>query len=366
MVRLVIGIGLLAAHLSAQEVEVRPAPAIVFPADADSNSPAFWNQGELVLFTSTGNGPVRSAGRDYSRLRNPQPVVLGHSVNVPYWIESVWRDTDGTVLAWYHHEPSGLCPGTNLTSPKIGALVSRDEGRSFIDLGIVLESGYRLACTARNGYFAGGHGDFSVIVDPGRTYFYFLFTNYSGPLESQGVAVARLPFHRRYNPFGAVEKYFEGGWGEPGIGGRVTAIFPASRNWQRSSADSFWGPSVHWNYYLGKYVMLLNRSCCSPGWPQEGIYISYNDSLSNPKGWSTPVKILGSDSWWYPQVLGSRPNGTDRLAGQTARLFIYGISEWDLVFKKAGESAGNPADTSDSALPNYRLEAQKPTRFRRK
>ena len=73
--------------------------------------------------------------------------------------------------------------------------------------------------------------------------------------------------------------------------------------------------------------------CCSPGWPQEGVYVSFNRSLSNPAGWSKPVKVYDGGGW-YPQVMGYAPNGTDSLAGSTARFYMNGLSTWELVFKK--------------------------------
>lgn len=323
----------LAGAAAAQSVELIPARRVLFPAASDSNSPASWNGSEFFLYNSTGLGPVRSSGPDQFNLIRSEAVVLGPSIHRPYWIEATWIDPDGTVLAWYHHEPPNVCRGSTLTAPEIGALVSRDGGQSFIDLGIILKSGYPVDCSSRNGYFAGGHGDFSVLLSRSRDYFYFLFSSYSGPPENQGVVVARLPFWRRLSPFGAVEKYFEGDWREPGIGGRVTPIFPSAVEWQRDDTDAFWGPSVHWNSYLRKYVMLLNRSCCSAGWPQEGVYVSFSESISHPEGWSPPVKILG-DVWWYPQVLAWGPNGTDKLAGRIARLYVYGVSDWQIVFNK--------------------------------
>src|SRR5262249_33851751 len=158
----------------------------------------------------------------------------------------------------YHQEHWGLCPGSRLAVPQIGAALSFDGGNSFQDLGPVLVSGDGYDCSSQNGYLAGGHGDFSVVLDRDRHYFYFLFTNYAGRLRSQGVAIARMPYESRWGPVGAATKYFEGGWTEPGIGGRMSAIFPAKVSWQQANTDSMWGPSVHWNTYLESYVILLN------------------------------------------------------------------------------------------------------------
>ncbi len=317
----------------AQQVALRPAPTVRFPSETDSNSPAFWDDHELVLYNSTGLGPVRSTGSDEFDLSASQPVVLGQSVHKPYWIESAWRDGDGTVFAWYHHEPPPVCKNSRLTAPEIGALISRDGGHSFEDLGIIITSGFANNCDAQNGYFAGGNGDFTVALGRKRDYFYFLFSNYGGPTDAQGVAIARMPFHRRHSPHGSVEKYHSGAWLEPGIGGLVTPIFSATVPWESPNADSFWGPSVHFNTYLKKFVMLLNRSCCSPWWPQEGVYVSFNDDLSNPAGWTAPSRIFEGGSW-YPQVLGNGQNGTDAKAGRVARFYMNGASNWQIVFTK--------------------------------
>jgi hypothetical protein len=312
----------------------------VMPSKVDSNSPAFWRDGQLNIINSTGH-PILTKGRDQllMYLGSPKEVHVDVDDHFPMWIEAVWQDEDGTLYAWYHHEPRGVCPGSSLTMPSIGALVSSDGGASFTDLGIVLASGDPADCLAHNGFFAGGHGDFSVILDRNQRYFYFLFGNYGGDSAGQGVAMARMAFEDRASPVGAVWKYHEGAWEEAGLEGRVTPIFPASVNWQEEHADSFWGPSVHWNTHLNTYVVLLNRACCGPMWPQEGIYVGFNPDLSNPETWTAPRRILqakdiGFAPGYYPQVLGLQPGETDTLAGQTVRLYVKGLSRWKIEFSQ--------------------------------
>lgn len=323
-----------------QKAELRLARYITMPSLVDSNSPGFWREGHFNIFNSTG-APVISSGLDPFRWTggSTQAVQFNRPDHHSVWIESVWQDTDGTLFAWYHHEPAGLCPNSSLTAPVIGALFSQDGGRSFVDLGIILSSGDPIDCSARNGFFAGGHGDFSVILDREQQYFYFLFGNYGGELSSQGVATARLAFDDRYSPLGAVWKYYQGEWAEPGPGGRVTPVFPAAAAWQQAETDALWGPSVHWNHYLQTYVVLMNRSCCGAGWPQEGIYVSFNSDLNNPAAWKKPERILrGQDVWfgkaWYPQVLGLDANETDTVAGQVARFYLKGVSMWEILFSR--------------------------------
>jgi hypothetical protein len=151
----------------------------------------------------------------------------------------------------------------------------------------------------------------------------------------QGIAVARMAFGDRVRPEGAVFKYSDGNWLEPGIGGSVTPILPAKTSWQRADTDSFWGPAVHWNSHLERYVILLNRACCEPEWPQAGIHITFNHDLSNPAGWSAPKMILHEIPYgpgFYPQVLGLDPDTTDTIVGEKARLYVQGASRWEIVF----------------------------------
>lgn len=290
----------------------------------------------MVLFSSTGGGPLRVQGPSQFDMEGTQRAYILSDRHVPYWIEAAISDTDGTVFAWYHHEPRDVCP-TGFTIPKIGALVSHDGGQSFEDLGIILESSEPAKCDSLNGFFAGGHGDFSVVLDPTRQFYYFNYTNYGGPRESQGVAMARMAYEDRFDPVGKVYKFDGSDWTEPGVGGKVLPMFPAKVAWERPDADSFWGPSVHWNTYLERWVMLLNRSCCASGWPQEGIYVSFSDDITNPNAWTQPEKILGAVAFpnaWYPQVLGLEPGGTDKEAGEVARFYLRGISVWEIVFHK--------------------------------
>jgi hypothetical protein len=248
--------------------------------------------------------------------------------------------------------------------PRIGAVVSHDGGDTFQDLGIVLSSGDAPNCNAQNGFFAGGHGDFSVILEPKGEYFYFLFDNYGGAANTQGVTMARLAFADRANPVGNVHKYYQGTWDQPGVGGRVTAVLPVRVPWERSNTDAFWGPSVSWNTHTNQYVIMLNRACCRPEWPQEGIYISYSSDISNPSTWSSPVKILtpaqiGFAPGFYPQLVGMGPRESDSLTSQVSRIFVKGVSRWELVFPAA--VAPPPAPPTEPGAPGEPSEPGEPT-----
>lgn len=332
----------------AQEARVRAVAEVAMPTRVDSNSPSFWRDGRLFWFGSHGR-PWLSEGANVFGPWDTREVDFRSLYAMPHWMEAVWSDDDGTIWGWYHSEPIGLVGSSTLTAPKIGAVVSFDGGNTLHDLGILLESSEPLDPAAQNGYFAGGNGDCSVILDRDRQFFYFLFDNYGGPAESQGVVIARMAFEDRFNPVGKVFKYCDGEWREAGLGGRTTPIFPVRRAWNFKDPDALWGPSIHWNTHLNCYVMLLNRAQGEPGWAQEGIYVSFSPDLSNPERWSEPVKILDKSefpAWYffYPQVMGLEEGGTDTLAGRTARLFVGGVSKWEIDFYTPASRRRNKTD----------------------
>ena len=116
----------------------------------------------------------------------------------------------------------------------------------------------------------------------------------------------------------------------------------------------FWGPSIHWNKYLKIYVMVLNHAI-NTHLDADGIYISYNRDIGDPAGWSKPTMLINldgirqgtaggetglsdvMDNGWYPQIIGTEKGETDKLAGRTARLFLGGLSNFEITFLKPGE-----------------------------
>jgi hypothetical protein len=96
--------------------------------------------------------------------------------------------------------------------------------------------------------------------------------------------------------------------------------------------------------------MLLNR-VKNTAWATEGLYVSYSRDLGDPNSWSKPVKFMdGQDAihadpegreknGWYVQAMGTKKGETDKLAGRNPRLFVDGVSRWELDFRlpQAGE-----------------------------
>jgi hypothetical protein len=333
-----------------------PAPPLQMPSWVDSNSPVTWLGDKLVMFNSAFEETNRSMGKgiykteDVKAVALPRPERPGNT-----WIEAVWRDPRSALLyGWYHFEPADyIC----LTAPLIGAAVSMDNGLTWEDRGIVIESPHAIDCDYANGYFVGGNGDFSVVVSPDEKWFHFVYSNYGGAREDQGIAVARSTYEDRGQP-GTVFKYYRGDWLEPGIGGLATPVFGVDRSWAEEDVDALWGPSVHWNSYLDAYVVLLNRAV-GEFWAQEGVYITFTRDFVH---WTFPERLLETPDW-YPQVIGIGAHETDTLAGRTVRLYIGGYSESLLTFSLLPKGPGllpgqqeGPVGPSDEPLGRAEAE----------
>jgi hypothetical protein len=331
-----------------------PAPQLVMPGAVDSSVPITWDlvtgEWKLFAFTSWGGVPALVTGPALDRLQRVGAVSVvphpGHGI----WIDSVLVDEIGVWYAYYHHEVlADMCGSTTRAIPKIAAAKSADRGLTWEDLGPILEAPPdTFACASLNRYVVGGVGDVSAVLDHERQDVFLFFSEYSKHPAEQGVAVARLAWADRETPMGRVTIWQNGVWLSPR---RVadgdaesnprweypagTPLVPVSRPWHdgNASADAFWGPSVHWNTYLGRYVMLLNRAR-DEGFGNEGIYVSYAGRLDEPPAWSAPRKIMNGGGW-YPQVAGLEPgSGTDKLAAQRARFFVTGRSEHYIEFHR--------------------------------
>jgi len=81
---------------------------------------------------------------------------------------------------------------------------------------------------------------------------------------------------------------------------------------------AYWGPSIHFKpRFLSSYCgSLLNPFARDKYWNQEGVYISYNDDLSNPYCWMSPDRSAPSTrrEWPILQIVGIEKGGTDKLA----------------------------------------------------
>lgn len=335
------------------------APPLLLPGTVDSNSPIVWDledgQRRMFALTSHSGRPSIASGSSIDRLGAAAEVSLlphpGHGV----WMEAVVSDEVETWYGFYHNEwPAEACGRSDRFVPRIGAARSTDRGRSWENLGIVMQATPdTTACNSPNRYIIGGVGDLSVMLDADEKYLYLFYSQYQKQRDAQGVAVARMLWADRDRPAGRLSIWREDVWDRnagrrefiavPGMMRRkiewsypaATPLVSAMLAWHDADdrVDAFWGPAVHWNTALEQYVMLLNRAK-DENYTQEGIYVSFAPRLDDPSLWSAPQKLLTGGKW-YPQVVGSSPGtGTDKLAGASARFFMSGRSDWLITFSR--------------------------------
>ncbi len=368
-----------------REVPMMQMPGVQVPErsllhEVDSNSPMHWDGDTLYLFNNYAH-PWRTSGPDLAHLSNRLSTKLGElNDRMPLWIEATWRDDDGTLYGAYHFEPHDICSsnGHLPTAPRIGWLRSHDNGATWDDLGFVIDANpCAIRCDTQSPWDAGGTGDFVFLPDRDKRFFYFYGTSYDSDFAEQGIFVARMRYADRNNPAGKVWKWYHGEWREPGLWGHLTPVMPATRNYHHKDGSMFWGPSIHWNTHLGLYVMILNHAVDTK-LNNDGIFLSFNSDLGNPQGWSKPVMMIDRktildatavgtvqdgmmvvpsgvyygelrasknglvvadtiSSGWYPQIIGTEKGQTDKLCGQTCRVFMTGMSRLEITFYKPGE-----------------------------
>jgi len=354
-VGLAVLLGLALVPLRAQNggpsARLVSAPQMTIDAHVDSNSPFVWDLVDgiptLFAFASWGGVPDLLAGPELSSLRRVGPITVMPGAGHGIWMEAVVADEGGTWYGYYHHEvPAEGCGRPDRAILSIGAARSRDRGLTWENLGIVLEAPPGTeACGSSNQLLLGGVGDPSAVLDANHAFLYLYFSQYGKPAAQQGVAMARMPWADRDNPAGAFVVLQHGAWipaQEVDAGADVprweypagTALVAVGRPWHDAdpAVDAFWGASIHWNTYLERYVMLLNRAK-NEHWDNEGIYISFSAALNDAAAWSLPRKLMNGGGW-YPEVVGIEPGGTDRQAGQRARFFLTGQSNRYIEFTR--------------------------------
>lgn len=332
-------------------VELMPSAPLFLTGEADSNSPAVWDRvrgrDQLYVMTSVAGVPSVASGTHITRLGLARQIVgLTPHPGGGVWMEAVVPDEDGTWYGYYHNEiPAAVCGSGSRTIPRLGAARSVDRGLTWENLGLLLEAPRSTYdCGTLNRYFVGGVGDISVHLDPESRDLYIFFSQYLRMEQQQGVGVARLAWADRDDPGGKLMVWRSRAWIPASravtlSNGSVSwmhqvglPIFPVSEPWHDDdvAVDAFWGPSVHWNTHLRQYVMLLNRAK-NENFDQEGVYVSFSPSLTDPRSWSVPVKVVNGGRW-YPQVMGLDEGGTDKTAGEYARFFMQGRSDHLLRF----------------------------------
>ena len=373
---------------------------VTSPVGSDCNRPSWW-VGDTLFQMVSNQHPWRSrGGRDAASAQPFEPMRFTdddprfawdsarkwyvHDINSAdgatrtqmRWMESVYRDPrNGTLFGLYHLEegPYVRCPAPDerpyLSVAHIGLGRSRDNGRTWENLGIVISDGsFEISCNLPVRFFAGGVGDPSMAVGPDSTYAYIAFTGYSGDdARTQGIQLARIALTDLGQPLefdGAskAHRWHNGAWAGPGLQGtpgplvrqswaatplgQTTPLLPPARSWQRPDGGGYWGPSLSWNTHVGAFMLLLNKVSGARAFDADGNYLTFIPDVESPiAAPATPIRLdslrNGPRPAWYVQALGDPAmRGTSAWTGQDARLFLGEHSHLVLHFEPGSETQG--------------------------
>ncbi len=182
----------------------------------------------------------------------------------------------GSLLDVYHAE---INTDTSFYS-LLGLAVSRDDGLHWTDLGEII----RLNQPYETDLAGFDLGSPRLVDSPDGQYFYVYFPDWiangtTQPTTATIVSVARAPIASVQeaaageNPHAAAfEKYYEGAWSQPGIGGLSTDLNP--------NAGYAGSSNVAYDSALGRYVMITDDT-------QHLAYAESVDGLS----WTLPVLL---------------------------------------------------------------------------
>lgn len=235
-------------------------------------------------------------------------------------VSGAYQDPDGKLYAVYHAEDQngmpkltgGVIPGFYCS---VALASSLDGGRTWEKLGQVITSNKPKEWTAYQGQPDRGVGEPWILVSKDGKYRYLYYTDHSRQ-DNRGVQIcmARSPMNQPPTP-GNWQKYYNGKFSEPGIGGKDTPIMSVL---VFNQAEAMM-PNVVYSSFLGKYIMTFNFDVWkefinNTGLKDSGIYIAYSDDGIH---WSQPEKLItdyavalvGKSVSWHPSLIWD-PNST--------------------------------------------------------
>lgn len=241
---------------------------------------------------------------EFQNTLSPEESIFGGRLgterwdNGGSWLMSVFRQEGNTLLGFYHAEDHWVVATnpTGIAWKSIARTTSNDNGVSWSEGEQIITSP-----TAKpNIPTWGGAGDNCVIWDDNHDRWLCYY-------QEHWLMMA-VSYDVEGKP-GTWYKYYNGEFNQPGLGGESSAI-PGLKSIPGGN------PSVHYNSYLERFVMVWHS------WETVSVYISTSIDGIN---WEQP-KLLESKSGprraWYPTIIGK----SDTEAGKIARLYYADIA----------------------------------------
>jgi len=296
---------LAALSLSAQEFVLgdartlpEPQPKLPIYDYAPDGHSTVMRMGDALLMFWPGHESYRTTGASIFEMRDCTKVLpIGGPDdfdNGGSWLYSVFRREDRRMLGFYHAEDHKfpLDPDSKWIAYKsIARCTSEDLGLTWSNRAQILTAHQPKPQKAD----WSGLGDHCTVWDEKKRRFVCFF--------QEGAILCMAMSEDPDGKPGSWKKWFEGGFTEPGLGGRATPI-PALAKHRGGN------PSVQWNTFLNTWIIVWHR------WEGD-IWISTSDDLV---AWAPPKLLLSKPSEtsrvWYPTLLGE----TDQVGGESVKL----------------------------------------------
>jgi hypothetical protein len=304
------------AAIAAQQFSLGPVRTVPNPRPG---VPEYWlypdghiallPDGEDIQMYWAGSTTYRTLGRSIFSIGEPRAVLKagprGSFDNGGAWLYSVFRQDKDQLIGFYHAEDQEFTanPASHFIAWRSVVLCdSADNGKNWRKQGQIITSSRQKPDQPT----WGGCGDFCVVRDEKQQRWVCFYAEHYLYMAASS--------DRNAAP-GSWKKYFDRALSEPGLGGRQTPI-------EGLAGHAGGNPSVHFNSFLGKWVMVWetwDQGSPSP----DSIWLSTSDDLQR---WTSPKVVVparGRERHSYPTILGN----SDVSAGEKAWLCYASFSD---------------------------------------
>ncbi|WP_328463817.1 RICIN domain-containing protein [Streptomyces sp. NBC_00448] len=296
-------------------------------------------------------------------------------------LSGVWVDPDtGWWYGLVHNEftPSPFDDGMHYDG--IDYAVSKDHGATWAIQGHAITSPYSTqrgdtAAFPQQTYYY-GDGDQRMFVDYASGYFYVFYAsrtlNKSGGGSIWEEHAARAPISQKMAG-SSWQKWYDGAWQSPGVGGAESDIVPADGggpgyidagdDYHPATAGSTAAQvgagtlpdnsqlavmNVAWDAYLGKYIATPQNNVAQNTGVDTPLHVYATDSLASEKWVDLGLVTSDTNGAWYRWFLDPANKTSSTVVGRTFRSYC--------AFECSGDSQGEYVDvtlapTSASRLP---------------
>ena len=242
-------------------------------------------------------------------------------------ISGVWRAPSDKLLAIYHAEdqenmkriPGGI-PGFYC---RVALAASTNDGLTFEKLGPIISGALD---KNTNGPADQGAGEPWIMAEPGGQYLYTYYTSHD---KAHGrrvdICLARCPIAKAWDTH-AWQKYYNGQFTEPGLGGRDTPVIANETDTGMLAPHVIYVPQ--WHKFVMFFIVNAWRESVQP--QRSGIYAALSDDGLH---WPTKARLqvwkvhvlpaVGRELAWCPTLIPVGEPKDNELQGW----LYYGYSE---------------------------------------